>query len=114
MVAVDGIGDRQGHLGGAVDVMDAVAGQDLGYAVVVDVGQRERAVAGLVAYPGDGAVVLEGDQLVVGGRGDDLGDAVAVDVTSAGVMVVSISTVLFQCTAPVAPSSTYRWPANCP
>ncbi len=65
-------------------IEEAVAGEDLDVAVVVDVGQGDRARVDLrpVARAGPllGPVVLEGHRVAADDRGHDLGQAVAVDV----------------------------------
>src|SRR5690606_22446290 len=81
-----------GHRGGpqqvALVVEQLVAGQDLHVAVVVHVGQGDRADGVVLPHAGalplERAVVLERHWVAAGAGGDDLGQPVAVDVAERG------------------------------
>jgi hypothetical protein len=86
--AGDDLAGVEAHAGGAVE--DAGGGDDLGEAVVVEVVDRGAVPAGLVGDAGvegdplgrvlAGAVPAEGDEAGDGAVGDDLREAVAVEV----------------------------------
>ncbi|MBK8241595.1 MAG: hypothetical protein IPK74_39295 [Deltaproteobacteria bacterium] len=103
-------------------VVDRVAGEDLDVAVGIEVCEGdtgERDVAGGVgARPCDGAVVLEGHQVAEPAAqdrltidGDDLGDAIVVDVADRrGDGEIDAGGGIEKCSMPVSPASTKMRP----